>query len=45
MSETQKIDIAVEAVQYAYELMHMDDKSPEMVTAITGLLSVIMNYS
>lgn len=42
--EGEAVNIQDEANRYALHLMHEQEKSPEMVRAITGLLAVLLEY-
>lgn len=42
--EGEAVNIRDEANRYVTHLMHEQEKSPEMVRAITGLLSVLLEY-
>lgn len=42
--EGEAVNIRDEANRYVLHLMHEQEKSPEMVRAITGLLSVLFEY-
>ncbi|GEO70495.1 hypothetical protein [Levilactobacillus acidifarinae] len=42
MAEQKNIE--QELVDYIHELINSGDKTPEMVTAITGLYAVIMGF-